>query len=136
MVPYMAKTKEEVIRKVLKMLELARRSPESEEAKVARATADKLMKQHGISSEDLSTPAVNDAFDELCIELEKFIASNSDTPVSVLEAVRLLKQKISPAEKKSVLKLLRSALQLSSFFGGTAKKYSDLVEGIASRHGL
>ena len=129
-------TKEESVRKVLKLLELAKRSSEPEEAKAARAAADRLIKKHSLRPEDLSAPQISEAFDELCSALEKFVSSNSETPASVLEAIKLLKQKISQEEKRSVLKMLRGALQIGSFFSSTAKEISTLVEGISSKHGL
>jgi len=118
-------TRAEAAAKVEKIRRLARRAGTAAEADTAKNTADKIVREHKLTEDELTIGAKVHAFDDLCVKLETFVRGQS-VPGPVLDAITRLKTSASIEEKKKALAQIVGITRVASLFFGSSKLVSGL----------
>ncbi len=113
-------TRAEAAKKVEKARRLAKKAGTAEEADTAKRVAEKLIKDHGLTDEELEAGAKIQVFDELCDRLGDYVARH-EVPRPVIDAIEKLKTSASEKEKKAALSKIVGAVRLASLFFGSDK---------------
>jgi len=112
-------TKHGAAEKVAKLMRLAKGSPNPHEAANARAQAEKLVHDHGLTEEDLTSGVRAAAFDELVDSVHAFVRSHPAIPdgmfgtsavvTDVLSRIKNIKETEKAARLVQITQFIRAA---------------------------
>jgi hypothetical protein len=126
-------TKKSAAEKVAKLHKLARGSSSPHEAESARAQAEKIAAEHGLSSRDLETGQMGAAFDELVDQVGKIASSLPqiipqglfDTRTIVDQVLRSIKS-IGEVDKAARLRQFTTLVRTAAFIAGDNKTIAEV----------
>jgi hypothetical protein len=138
-------TKREAAEKVAKLTKLARGSSNPHEAASARAQAEKIASEHGLSHQDLESGEMGAAFDDLVDEVKRFVANGSAMPSGLFDTRSIVDQiirdikHIREADKAARLKQIAVVIRTAAFVAGDNKVISQIkttLDTILKNHEL
>ena len=117
-------TKPDAAEKVAKLRRLAKGNSNEHEAAAARAQADKIIAEHSLTEDDLSSGEKADAFDDLVDTLHRFVISHPALPEglfgnsAILRNVLIRIKNIGKDDKATNLGRLVTIVRTASFLMG------------------
>ena len=117
-------TKHAAAEKVAKLMRLAKGSSNPHEASTARAQAEKLVREHGLTESDLTSGERAAAFDDLVDAVHAFVRNHPTIPDSmfgtsaiVTDVLNRIKN-IEETEKSTRLGQITTVVRAASFIAG------------------
>jgi adenylate cyclase class IV len=117
-------TKKDAAEKVAKLMKLAKGSANEHESATARAKADSLAKEYGLTANDLLAGEMAAAFDELVDEFHKFVVNHSPmtdgmfgTTAVVTDVLSKIKN-VKDTDKATRLRQIAGVIRIASFIAG------------------
>jgi hypothetical protein len=125
-------TKKSAAEKVAKLHKLARGSSSPHEAESARAQAEKIAAEHGLSSRDLETGQMGAAFDELVDQVGKIASSLPQIPQGLFDTRTIVDQvlrsikSIGEVDKAARLRQFTTLVRTAAFIAGDNKTIAEV----------
>ena len=124
-------SKQKAAEKVAKLLELARGTTNPHEAAAARAEAERLVAQHGLTDADLENGEMGAAFDDLVDQVGR-VASTGNFSSGLFDARSIVDKvlqsikEISKADKATRLRQFTTLVRTASFVAGDNKVIAEV----------
>ena len=125
-------TRKDASEKVAKLLKLAGSSTNPHEAATAKAQAEKLVAEHGLTDNDLMSDEMGAAFDDLVDRLQKVVAGHPAMPSgmfnqsAVINDVLLKIKNIDDTDKATQLRRIAVGVRTASFLFGDNKVVAEV----------
>jgi Protein of unknown function (DUF2786). len=136
-------TKSEAAEKVAKLRRLAKGTSNEHEASSAKAKADKLVEEHSLNENDLSSGEKAAAFDDLIDTLHLFVANHPALPNGLFGTSAILGdvlkkiKTIEKTDKANRLSQLTTIVRTASFIAGdnpSIREIKRIVDDTLFRH--
>jgi carboxylesterase type B len=138
-------TRHEAAEKVAKLMRLANGSSNQHESSTARSQAEKLVKEHGLTDDDLVSGKKAAAFDDLVDTVHAFVRNHPAVPdgifgtsaiiTDVLNRIKGIQETAKLARLRQITVMIRTA----SFISGddpTIKGIKTILDEILHRHDI
>lgn len=138
-------TKKDAAEKVAKLMRLAKGSSNPHEAETAKAQAEKLASEHGLTESDLLAGEFAAAFDELVDGVQKFVAGHPSIPQGLFNSSAIITdvlhkiKNIGETDKATKLRQITTVVRTASFIAGDQPVISGLkniLDTTLKNHGL
>ena len=136
-------TKHAAAEKVAKLMRLAKGSSNPHEASNARAQAEKLVKEHGLTESDLTSGERAAAFDDLVDAIHAFVRNHPAIPGGMFGTSAIITdvlnriKNIEETEKASRLGQITTVIRAASFIAGddpSIKGVKKILDETLHRH--
>lgn len=117
-------TKKEAAEKVAKLMKLANGSTNVHEAANAKAQAEKIVEDHGLTENDLMSGEMAAAFDDLVDSVHKIVASHPALPPGLFNSSAIITdilhkfKTIGDTDKAARLRQITTIVRTASFIAG------------------
>jgi len=138
-------TRKDAAEKVAKLMKLANGSSNPNEAATARAQAEKLVAEHGLTDNDLMSGEMAAAFDDLVDSVQKVIASHPALPPGLFNSSAIVTdilhkiKNIGDTDKATRLKQITTIVRTASFIAGDTPIIAEIkavLDSALKNHGL
>lgn len=137
-------TKKEAAEKVAKLMKLASGSNNPHEAETARNQAEKIAKDHDLSSGDLETGKLSAAFDELVDGIQKFVSNHPAMPEGLFNSSAIVHdilnkiKNIGETDKSVRLRQVTTIVRTAAFFTNnqTISGIKAVLDSALKNHGV
>jgi carboxylesterase type B len=138
-------TKKEASEKVAKLMKLANGSNNIHEASNAKAQAERLINEYGLSDSDLLSGEMAAAFDDLVDSVHKVVASHPALPPGLFNSSAIITdilhkfKNIGDADKATRLRQITTIVRTSAFIAGDTPIIAEIkavLDSTLKNHGL
>ena len=136
-------TKHAAAEKVAKLMRLAKGSSNTHEASTARAQAEKLVREHGLTEDDLTSGERAASFDDLVDSIHAFVRNHPAIPDGMFGTSAIITdvlnrfKNIKETEKSTRLGQITTLVRAASFIAGddpTIKGIKKILDETLRKH--
>jgi hypothetical protein len=137
--------KKEAAEKVAKLMKLANGSTNPHEASSARSQAEKIVREHGLTDDDLRSGEMASAFDELVDSLQKLVAGHPALPTGLFNSSAIVTdvlhkiKTLGDVDKSKKLRQITTMVRTVSFIAGDNPIVSEVkavLDSTLKNHGI
>jgi carboxylesterase type B len=138
-------TRKDAAEKVAKLMKLANGSSNANEAATAKAQAEKLVAEHGLTDNDLLSEEMAAAFDDLVDSVQKVVASHPALPPGLFNSSAIVTdilhkiKNLGDTDKATRLKQITTIVRTASFIAGDKPIVAEIkavLDSTLKNHGL
>jgi hypothetical protein len=138
-------TRKDAAEKVAKLMKLANGSSNANEAATAKAQAEKLVAEHGLTDNDLLSGEMAAAFDDLVDSVQKVVASHPALPPGLFNSSAIVTdilhkiKNLGDTDKATRLKQITTIVRTASFIAGDKPIVAEIkavLDSTLKNHGL